>query len=307
MANPIDSISPRLRIYGAAAEDPIPQVDPDDIAAEPAAPRTAWGRAGPPVSCALSDPDVDFDHCGTVRIRNPVLFHPDDTHVERIRVEDVSQRQMSDCYLMAVLAGLASKPEGRAILHGAIAENKNPNGTVESYTVTLHETYRLGLFGTLSLERKIRVEPEYARGHAAAGKDQGQRVVWPMVIERAYAKLSGGYDAMAHGGRAKTAFEVITGKPVRNVSLAGGGYSPRDLQRDLASGHILVVSTPPAFSDDTPYHLYPAHAYLVKGVVEQGGQSFLELHNPWNRDEPALVPLDELGKCFDTADIGSTS
>jgi hypothetical protein len=306
MTNSIAPISPRPRFYAGGADDSTPEVDPDDIPAEPASHRTAWGRAGPPPTCALSAPDVDFDECGTVRIRNPVLFHPDDTEVGRIQVADVTQRQMGDCYLMAVLAGLASKPEGRALLRGAIVENKDPHGTVESYTVTLHAIYRLGRH-CLSLERKIRVEPEYARGHAAAGRDQDQRVVWPMVIERAYATFSGGYDAIAHGGRVNAAFEAITGKPVRDVSLAGEGYSPGDIQRDLASGHILVVSTRPAFPGGAPHDLCPSHAYLVKGVVERSGQSFLELHNPWNMNEPALVPLDEVGKCFDAVDIGSPS
>jgi hypothetical protein len=33
----------------------------------------------------------------------------------------------------------------------------------------------------------------------------------------------------------------------------------------------------------------------------------LELHNPWNMREPAVVPLDELRACLDAVDIGSAT
>jgi hypothetical protein len=219
------------------------------------------------------------------------------------------------------LVALANTPEGRALIHGAISENRNDSGEVSSYTVKLFRPALIppGTFTPVA----VTVSAEYARGHAKPREVDGQYEIWSLVIEKAYAVLKGGYNRIGHGGIPVYAMEALTGRPCTRINLAldgapsyrgdgtapvpGKRYSAEDLKRDLAANMAIAVETPDwLHASQEEYRLLSNHAYAVIGFAEDNeGRLFLKLKNPWNRpgDEPDLVPFEELAKWFTAIDI----
>jgi hypothetical protein len=125
-------------------------------------------------------------------------------------------------------------------------------------------------------------------------------------MERAYALVAGGYNAMGHGGSIADAMEIITGHPARIYGLGWifGRYGAEDLQRDLLSGHVVAVASRTDVEQTRP-DLVPNHAYLVTGLQWYGGKPALRLWNPWGSLQPAPIPFDKLGSLFIQLDVGS--
>ncbi len=211
--------------------------------------------------------------------------------------------------MMAVLAGLADHPAGRALLRGLITENKDKNGQVTSYTVDLHAGVLLPApsLALLEVGRKTRVEvtPDYAKGHAGVACDQDQCVVWPAVIEKAVAQLMGGYNAMNADWVARSLF-VLTGDAGHAIPLTLMSYTAPEIRRDLQSQKIIVLQTPEELpADAQAAGLVEGHAYYVRAMEEESGSPRLTLHNPWDEMHPSPIPVDAVRRWFGSATVGS--
>jgi hypothetical protein len=101
--------------------------------------------------------------------------------------------------------------------------------------------------------------------------------------------------------------EALTGVPAeRNTFGWFCSYDAAQLQKDLAAGKLVVLESRPGLDAPNAYSLEASHAYQVVGVEQQNGTLCMKLHNPWNKDQPALVPCDELTTWFAAIDVGST-
>jgi hypothetical protein len=248
---------------------------------------------------------------------HPTLFRKQPGDVSLIDQADVRQDRLGDCFLLAPLAALTRTAEGRALIQNMVSENRDENGALVSYTVTLH-TPRWP-----HVETKVTVAPTFECGHAKTRRDGDSAEVWPMVIEAAYAKLVGGY-AEIQGGFTGVAMTILTGRSAEWIGLSGlsRGYNAERLKRDLAAGKMVVFDTrddlepatcqlPPDLQDKPhlqgAYNLYPGHAYVAIGTEERDGKQYVRLHNPWNKDEPDAVPFDELPNWFAGINVGSVN
>jgi hypothetical protein len=207
---------------------------------------------------------------------------------------------------MAPLAGLASTRDGRDAIRTAITEHTNDKGELV-YRVRLYEA-EWHLVGPRTFTERtieLRADEPYVRGHAEAPTEKKHYEIWPLLMEKAYAKLQGGYNAIGKDGSANEAMETLTGMPVDRTDL---GYFTRyqadDLVNALAQGKIVLLSTRAGIAYE-PLHLIDKHVYLVTGTEERDGKLIVQLHNPWNRDEPKDVPFDQLNDWFHSVDVGS--
>ncbi|MGA2448428.1 MAG: C2 family cysteine protease [Polyangiaceae bacterium] len=287
--------------------------------------------------------NYNFDEHVQATVVAPELFirnTPSD--IEEISPRDVSQNQIGDCALLATLCALANTSQGRAVLRNSIVENKDPQGHVVSYSVTLFERrpttlgsvlrnanelskelgeWAVDLFHTLS-KVTVTVDGKYACGHAdARATDSGTQEVWPLVLEKAVAQIVGGYDALNGGSLPHRPMEMLTGKPAAFHPLVGatlsrvvpGSFSPSDVASAVAAGRPVVLATKPALvpaappGQAPPYRLQAQHSYAAVGIVEAGGKKCLELMNPWGCNDPTPIPLDELPKYFLGASAGSVN
>lgn len=212
--------------------------------------------------------------------------------------DDVEQGQLGDCYFLASLEAVAhSKPQ---LLENAIRDNKD--GT---FTVTLW-SHPDG--GGAPHKVQVTVDDKFAlSGGQSRYATSRTGELWPLVFEKAYAEWKGGYEAI-QGGMATNALAALTGArpgwvPVDDKTSATAIYEK--ISRLLKSGASVVASTQD-LKREVP-GVIEGHSYTVLGAVEQNGQKFIQLRNPWGSSEPGhdgkddgifLLPIADFVKAY---------
>jgi hypothetical protein len=271
--------------------------------------------------------------------------------VNGVSREDIRQGAAGNCYFLASLSALAeSHPEA---IQNAIRQNGD--GT---YTVTFHlppgfeQLRALGPAGGLMQEsavdamarlgvstggRKVEVTvdgtlPTSEKGALYSKTPEGE--LWVPIMEKAYAKLWGGYGAVGNGGNMATAMRLLTGGDVDtrmlgtnfvenmlSVKYRAREVTPQkvdqvyaDIQAATAAGKFLAASTYVNNSVDRQDGIVYGHVYSMHGVSEEGGQKYVHLRNPWGRHEPGndgandgffKMPMEQFLRQFARYDIGS--
>jgi Calpain family cysteine protease len=237
-------------------------------------------------------------------VPHPALFRTQPGDASPIDLSDVQQGKYADCFFLAPLGALTRTEAGRALIRHMISENRDPSGKVVSYTVTLHETHASWLRAEGFKEVRVMVDARFDCFHARERNDGDASEVWPLVIEAAYLKLTGG-DRRMTGGDAGTAMLVLTGKLPDSFGLHwySRRYDAEALKADLAGGKIVVFDTKSDI-ERGPYNLVGRHSYAVVGTEERDGKQYVLLHNPYNTDEPRPVPFDGLRDYFNAIHVG---
>jgi hypothetical protein len=262
------------------------------------------GGVGAGIQCDFKE-HHDFALCGTDPVIQPVLFLKESGDADAVDFKDIQQRSLKDCHIMAALAAMAATTAGASALKSMISVGTNQYGEV-AYTVTLHEPEHHWFGPTTFTEVKVTVDGPYVQGHAAPREDGPSKEVWPLVLEKALAKLYGGYAEINRGRSPALALEVLTGKPVESRSLGWlSSYGPHDLTAALGEGKVVVLSTRATLSSNNAPQLVANHAYAVIGITIVGDQRCLLLQNPWGKSEPAPIPIDDLDEWFSAVDVGS--
>jgi hypothetical protein len=227
----------------------------------------------PPVAPKdLTDPTVLTKHTTDTTwkpVQGGQLF------VDGISYDDVLQGSIGDCYLASAISSVAyANPDA---VKNAI--KSNADGT---YTVRFFENGRpvnINVDGDM---------PQSALGTARYAKSRDSKELWPGLLEKAYAQWKGGYEAIGNGGLAGAVSSAITG--------SGNSYSSTKGNADLLFKSIQRGATgnkpmtAPTFGKDsgvdyTGSGVYAWHMYSVLGAVEEGGQKYVQLRNPWGKSE----------------------
>lgn len=195
---------------------------------------------------------------------------------------DVEQGTIGDCYLMAGLMAIAN--QNPSLIKNAIQEN--PDGT---YTVTLHVR---DVWGNLQ-EVKETVDGSFPSYNGKVVFAQGGDVannkteMWAMVIEKAYAKHSGGYEELV-GGDPGRAVELVTGVKAERQPASKSDLTIGWLANEQKLGHTITVGSLQNPGSNALYatsvpkkdRLFAKHAYVVTGVDEKTGT--VTVRNPWD-------------------------
>jgi hypothetical protein len=205
---------------------------------------------------------------------------------------------LGDCHLLAPLAAMVSTTGGRAAIRDAISERKNEKNEVVAYSVRLYDRPWLRPYTLEETLIEVPAHTPYVVGHAKAMSDGQRYEVWPLLVEKAYAQLRGGYNIIGRNAPVLGAMEALTGREVAHLDASQvpeAVFADRDKVVVLSSRHGI---------EPNAYKLKDDHAYaLVKRVG--GGERVLELYNPWGTEEPTRVPISEVAKWFSSVDIGS--
>jgi Calpain family cysteine protease len=266
---------------------------------EPAAPG-GW-QAKPVTRRSLEDPAL------TKKDRNVAQWKPVDGQlfVNGVGADDPIQGAIGDCYLVSGLASLANvQPE---VIRDAIKDNGD--GT---YTVTFKPDSFLGLFGRSNKPIEVTVDGDMPSKDGktplyTSGRDSHE--LWPMLIEKAYAKLDGNYQTVATGGSPATLWQALTGKhgAMTVNALEGTARLFEKMKNALDEKRPVAASTAPAFKDYEGTGLVKGHVYAVLGVEEKDGQKRVLMRNPWGNKEPGndgkndglfTLPLETFKKQF---------
>lgn len=234
--------------------------------------------------------------------------HAGDVSGKGAKPEDVKQGALGDCYLLAALAAVArANPK---VIEEMIKDNGD--GT---YDVSIYVDK--GWFSKDLQKQTVKVDATFPTkdGKAVYAKPgeagpSGPRL-WVMLIEKAYAKLKGGYDDI-EGGFGAPAMEAITGKASQELK-------PKDYPDDILAsmldkvmkeGHAVTVGADwyllkstkeKAAADGIPSL---QHEYALKGVDVKG--QTIDLQNPWGHSHIEKLPMDKFKKWFNTISTNPT-
>lgn len=213
-----------------------------------------------------SDPEPHKDIFGPPTTRSDEQLFIDD-----INIDDVNQGSLGDCYLIATIASIAkTNPE---FISNMITDNGD--GT---YTVRLYDA------GT---PRHIRVDADFYRdgnGNPAYAHGADTREIWPAIIEKAYAKMNGGYDDIV-SDKPRAALLALTGNVPHWSHTSSNSLDSiySQMEGALNRGRPVIASS--LQSGDRNYEqngLAFKHAYSVTGVyTDSNGQRWVNLRNPW--------------------------
>lgn len=247
----------------------------------------------------LADPEVAKKH------RDQATWAPTSgsLFVNGVAPDDALQGALGNCYLVSGLASLAQvQPE---VIQNAIRDNGD--GT---FTVKFHKDSLLGLFPRGHDTMEVTVDgdiptkdgkkPLYTRGRDA-------NELWPMLIEKAYAKLDGGYQRVGVGGAPTTIWQALTGKRGQLTPHLTEGSNSLWKKINNALNEKRPVAATTTLGNVGDSGLSKGHVYSVLGVSEKDGQRLVTVRNPWGHTEVGndgkndgtfTMPIEDFKKRF---------
>jgi hypothetical protein len=200
-------------------------------------------------------------------------------HHLRPSLEDIDQGSLGDCWFMASMGALAHTEEGRERIKNMI--KMNPNGT---YSVTFPDGEVVDVTPFFPVDEDGDLTYARPNGHPP--------VIWPLLLEKAYAQYLGTYGDL-HEDAPSKGLEDLTG-------VDSEWHEPEDMSlddlRDRLDEGAVIVSTRDAdeVEDKEIYdsRLNTNHAYVVKSITEDGK---VELYNPWGNNHETIT-MEEFNK-----------
>ncbi|WP_046471411.1 C2 family cysteine protease [Allosalinactinospora lopnorensis] len=205
----------------------------------------------------------------------------------QISSDDIEQGGLGDCWWLAGMGAIADQDPG--FIQNMITEN--PNGT---YTVTFPDT-----------GENVTVTPDIVVGEdgTAAFSDPQNNVMWPVILEKAYAEREGSFGEI-EGGWPKDAMETITGNSSERHDSED--VSEAQLNEWLTGGTAVTITTTGDkegdFYEREPHEngLARNHAYIVTNV----SNGRVRLYNTWGHSHVTMT-VEEFNQQLDTVETNS--
>src|SRR5690606_7642650 len=227
------------------------------------------------------------DTPGDVTYREPAsysLYGSTEDGEDPVKWEHIDQNSLGDCWLMATMGAMAVQSPG--LVEEMIEEN--PNGT---FTVTFPGR------DPITVTPDLPTNPDGTL--AFAGSQEDPPVIWPAVIEKAYAQMEGNDYGNIENWHPGGAMNTFTGDAGLDYIPDFTGTDIDTLADDFENGEAITFSTPPNGDDKEKKELIQdntlvsGHVYFVTSVDRENGT--VTVRNPWGpHTDDIVMTIDEV-------------
>ncbi|VDM10716.1 unnamed protein product [Wuchereria bancrofti] len=196
---------------------------------------------------------------------------------------DVVQGELGDCWLLAAAANLTLKDE---LFYRVVPPDQS---FTENYAGIFHfQFWHYGAWVDVVIDDRL---PTSTSGELLYMHSRDNNEFWSALLEKAYAKLHGSYEALK-GGTTSEALEDFTGGLTEFFDLT---QPPKHLMEMMMRGFEMgslfgcsIEADPYKWEARTPNGLVKGHAYSITGMKmvngPRGSIPLLRIRNPWGNE-----------------------
>uniref|UniRef100_A0A7S0FDJ7 Calpain catalytic domain-containing protein n=1 Tax=Pyrodinium bahamense TaxID=73915 RepID=A0A7S0FDJ7_9DINO len=202
--------------------------------------------------------------------------------VNGLMPDDIEQGALGDCWLLSAMACCAMHKQ--VLKKVFVYDNAHQKGL---YIIRL---YHNGVFHDVAVDDTL--PTQYGRPAFAKSKTS-QEELWVPLLEKAYAKLHGSYDAI-EGGHVSEGLVDLTGgigdavrlNDAKSRQAINDGSLWAKIKGLSDDGHMLGSGSHAGSDTDiSAQGIVQGHAYSILRVEEVDGNRLLQLRNPWGEKE----------------------